>query len=1478
MSQNDTQYFNKDEVSASMNKIGGMFEDISTVYTSTDQQMAAKLTTPDGAMYGAGATKILSAWDENSGTLDDFMNTFENWSAMVSGMANQFTNLQEGTYLVKDADVEKISASAVANRTTALKTAIGSSSYNAAQTDYRNKHNEFKDIDENGIHYQSFKQVENGRIVETKVFEDDNGNLYAEVTHWDNEKGEYVTEYFEGGKIDGFGNYKMETATKIDKSIFDGKYFSTTNREEMANNWKYKYGAEYLEKGDISQMSEEARAAYERLPEEQRKAVSQEMADLKKQLDEDNAVYKYNEETGKLESVTYTGKDGIQYEVVYDSETGEPQYYKIDQNGKRTQVHLDDIDLFYDGISKSITNDPNASANPSSGTGNTGSNPSGNTGSVVVDPGNNSVTYSTTDQENNKADYTMSKDGNNLYIESDGEKYYISYDQDGNRIYRDKDGFRIDNEKAKELDQAYNEMTNNSPYAAALANETTADGKTYSFDENGNVISTQEVDAGQLGDGTLTTTYDKDGKPSNYHFEGEVNGTKVSEDIAPEDIEGYLKGEVTHADGSVSTYNVDVENNTVTITTKTKDGKEISKETRTAEGKTIEEYEYNDPNSDNPTKIVETITDKENNVISKNTKDEITYDENANMVGYKETTADGTETYKYKDPDKDAKNADAYVPVNKEQYDHLKEQQSGDPNSKYTKYEIKDGQYTETECEKNAAGGEKVLSETIKDENNKTVQIKEYQYNEQEKQIGYSIDDKEANTKTYYELNNGKDEREVGRANSDGTYEYLDKSSPDGAFVKVDEDKFNNLIAGEKTDPDNGNTTKYSIQDGNYVETTTNANEPDKVTRHTEYLDENSHTKYEDYTKENGKEVTTTTIKKGDSEEKITKTEENGNVTYSYQGKDDTTSKDVNLDENEYKNIIKGSDNDESTGKTTEYSIENGHYTETEKKDDKVTAVNTKPNGDNKNKPGEMVREERGEDGTTVTSRTCGDTSLTEEQAENLINGETKDGKSVYIDEKGNYSEAKLNANQKPEYIEKQNSSGAKISDTTNTYDNNALKKGVTTEYGSNNQVLTKTTTTYTGEEGKEIKQEEKTEYYLNINNRDELIRTNTKTYSKDGNRVVREESIGKNQLNSDKTSSDPIDRNISYENSTMITEYEDDGKTIKSQTLVKADKSQIIEEYENGKFNKQTTKSSNGQEYTTRELNDKGQWETTHVRQKVGVNGTWGYDKNGDKYTATVPPEYKNLIDWDKDPKLIEDVIDSGKPPVLTNNINQNNNTYTDFLGQEGSKDNNGNIIIFEDGTLIQYCMNDSNNKKYSINIQIKGNQAYKIVGNKLVNVNDEDDWFYLSVLRNPKSRDNDTTSSTTTWEEFKQIRKKYNLTEETERNLGNSSVGASDILKNSYDDFEFPSNSGYTGNKVGTVTNARPFYYDKNGKYKELDKDTLIKEELTQKDVTWTVPYNGKNLAFSPEEINGKIYYKCTDSNGTKYIYDPKTGTIYI
>ncbi|MCR5308005.1 MAG: hypothetical protein K6E24_03325, partial [bacterium] len=234
MSSSTTEVFNKSGVESTMNKIGGTFQEISSDYVSADQQMISNLTTPDGAMFGAGATKVLNAWDENSGTLEDFMTTFENWAALVSGMANEFTNLEEGTYKVKDGSPyseEEIAKRARDFHTTALKTEAGITAFNTAQSDYYNNNKDkdyLQSYDNNGIAYTSVRRLENGKIVETKVYKDEQGNYIAEEEHWTwndkDKKFEHTTEYYYGGKIDDSGQYNHKGLNPITEEDFKKEY------------------------------------------------------------------------------------------------------------------------------------------------------------------------------------------------------------------------------------------------------------------------------------------------------------------------------------------------------------------------------------------------------------------------------------------------------------------------------------------------------------------------------------------------------------------------------------------------------------------------------------------------------------------------------------------------------------------------------------------------------------------------------------------------------------------------------------------------------------------------------------------------------------------------------------------------------------------------------------------------------------------------------------------------------------------------------------------------------------------------------------------------------------------------------------------------------------------------------------------------------------------------------------------------------
>ena len=322
MASNETQMFDKDGVVSTMNAIGDSFQNVSTAYEKADSRMAEDLTTPDGAMYGEGATKILSAWDENSGTLKDFMATFENWAALVSGMANQFTNLEEGTYKVKqNVNIDDIANKARSFHTTALKTEAGKTAFAAAQSSYYENHKDSLSYDENGAAYTSIKKVENGRIIDTKVYYDENGNIkFVEETRWNSDKLEFETVYYSGGEVKNTGTtekpnwvYDPTTATPMNKTDFEKAYYNDeTIKQQMKEYWQNKYGAEYLK--DPNNMSEEAKKAFDKLPASVREELKNNLDEIKGKIDGTNGKHEYDE-NGNLKSVTYTGEDGKEYKI-----------------------------------------------------------------------------------------------------------------------------------------------------------------------------------------------------------------------------------------------------------------------------------------------------------------------------------------------------------------------------------------------------------------------------------------------------------------------------------------------------------------------------------------------------------------------------------------------------------------------------------------------------------------------------------------------------------------------------------------------------------------------------------------------------------------------------------------------------------------------------------------------------------------------------------------------------------------------------------------------------------------------------------------------------------------------------------------------------------------------------------------------------------------------------------------------------------
>ena len=165
----ETQMFNKDGVIKALNEVGESFSDISEIYHDASTNITTSLSSPDEAMWGEGADKILSAWDANSPVLDEFMKTFENWSALVSGTVNKFGNLETETALVKDSDAEDLATIASQYKSSWFKTDAAKKAY---------KGGTYTEIGEDGTEYTVTKDLKNGI---TKTYTDKNGNKVTEV-------------------------------------------------------------------------------------------------------------------------------------------------------------------------------------------------------------------------------------------------------------------------------------------------------------------------------------------------------------------------------------------------------------------------------------------------------------------------------------------------------------------------------------------------------------------------------------------------------------------------------------------------------------------------------------------------------------------------------------------------------------------------------------------------------------------------------------------------------------------------------------------------------------------------------------------------------------------------------------------------------------------------------------------------------------------------------------------------------------------------------------------------------------------------------------------------------------------------------------------------------------------------------------------------------------------------------------------------
>ncbi len=1393
MAENDTELFSKDKVITAMNTMGDIFTTIAETYASTDSEMATQLTTADGAMYGAGATKLLSAWDENSGTLEDFMSTFDNWSALVSGMAAKFTNLEEGTYEVKGLDDEykKAVSAARAFHTTSLKTTAGAEAFNTAQQNYFAEHPELTSLDENGIGYTSIKTLDHGKIVEARVYTAEDGTQYAEVERWgwSEEEGKFVTttDYYKDVTIDeDTGKLNFDENKKLTKEEFysEDYYYSDKNKELILKNTSDRLTAEYLENGELS---EETLKELDNLPDGMKEKVLEELQNRKDSLGELDGVRKYDE-NGKLESITYTGDDGLEYTIQYEyDEDGNVTGVKYLVNGKPISNKDESVHDFYSHI---LGNENQ------SGEGTTGSEPT-----YTVEDG--TVTYSVTDEEGKTTtEYSLSNENDQTILKIGENEYIVEYDENG-FVFKYADiGKEVDEETAQELTEAMKALMGNN-YAKGLINYQDGDVQ-YSIDEEGNVSTHQELDGadGKLPKGNLDITYNPDGTIKEITFTDE-NG--VTNNYTEEQLEGLLNPEpIDNGDGTVSSYEYDPSNGNITITTTDKDDetkvKRVETIDKTTNQTTIETYNYDETTGLKTSKDIE-IKDADGNVIETGTT-EYVYDEQNNEVGYTETTNGGEPEYYYIDSE-----TDEMVQVSEEQYGQLTSSEPAyDDDQNPIEYEVSNGKYITTTVDKEDET--KVLEKITLDIETGITETEEHDY------------DKDTVTTT----------TKIPESEDSEAHEYIKVESGNGDFISgeydevpVDEDELEKLIDGVSSPDEEGNYTEYSVvkdEDGehNYVqevkknsdgeqlslrqyEKVINPDTEELETKHTyEYeYDETDHDVIKSRTVDNCvvTEEQEKAIREGLHDNTEATIEEGQFVTYTYNdnGKPAScTTETTNGDPVLTKDFTYRSDG------TLLQTLETVHDTN----------ATVQTNYDTKE-----IRT------STITTETNG-TATTTTTINYQTDGETPKDKTI------NGNNLTLNYDY--------------ASDLTNNA-GEAIGQNHAQKVRYNGEI----TITYQ-DDGVTIKEETLTSGSIEIHN----------TYSDDGKIETYQKIAGTtvHEVSFSETGRMTTEVNTTYANSNR-----DENQITRI----------VTSNYSAGKYTGGRTDHPQTNEY---EVFDS---ERKIISRQVKVDDVYfSYDENG-VVTTNHPTYNKSEDSYNFTPATIDAMAKTRQMPQYAGKDQES--VYTDFL--ENAEE--GNIIIFEKGSYFQYdpITGDSG---YEIPVYLDEGAAYQVQGDKLVNLNDPTEYYYIDILKDSGSYMYGANKGDFTYDQLRIMRENYN-------GEGNDGYSETNIDKWTVGEAYANSAKPLDATNLGVFDTDNPIYLDsaggiykidgaKTGEYQDKAKlkeegyMASLLEDPTSYKIVLGEPKAGTEYRYNEEY---HCYAYVDSSTNTMYLYDAANNCIY-
>ena len=472
-----------------MNSISGHFDEVGRLYSEADKEMTSNLTTSDGAMYGDGATKFLAAWDENSGTLDDFIKSFDTWAYAVGKINTQFYQFDAGVYKVRDdVDPEKdaeITRTARAFHTTALKTTSGQAGFNEAQAAYEEAYKDgepMKYYDENGVPYTSIKRIENGKIVEDRVYKTEDGEEKYKVEEhwdWDNEKGEFASS----------NEYYIGSSKTNNKEEFDDEYYKTYG-DEISDYYHNKYMQKYYA-GELTE--EEKNAIPPQVKDEVMRRLKQDKEMIMAVNNGGEVVF---DENGNITDIVYTDKDGKEYKITYgQDENGQP---KVTYTGPDGEI---DEEAFNTALEEAGL----ASNKPPLRTGNGIIGGDGKAEDPVVEVTNGNI-------------YEIVTEGAAAKITANGKEYTAHFNSDGTVTYTDSDGNEVTDERLKKgLTDAMYGLDERNKARAGVIEKDGEDTITYTQKDNGTV--TVEKRVGEHNPyHTETITYNENNEVSKRHI------------------------------------------------------------------------------------------------------------------------------------------------------------------------------------------------------------------------------------------------------------------------------------------------------------------------------------------------------------------------------------------------------------------------------------------------------------------------------------------------------------------------------------------------------------------------------------------------------------------------------------------------------------------------------------------------------------------------------------------------------------------------------------------------------------------------------------------------------------------------------------------------------------------------------------------------------------------------------------------------